>query len=186
MGSAKAKDGADYQPVTASTEQRMKKAVKAGEFRLGFLVHDVSRLRRTVVDKALSPSGVTRSQWWVLANLSRHDGEGMMQTELARLLDIGKVALGGLIDRLEANGHVVRRADPVDRRAKRIELTESGAALMADIQAHASRLNREMMSGISEEEIAVAEDILYRMKGRLIEMDKSIRRSGPAGQDASD
>jgi MarR family transcriptional regulator for hemolysin len=186
VGKTKTKEGTNSQPMTASTERRMKKAVKTGEFRLGFLVHDVSRLRRTVVDKALSPSGVTRSQWWVLVNLSRQDGEGMMQTELARLLDIGKVALGGLIDRLEANGYVVRRADPVDRRAKRIELTESGAALMADIQAQASLLNREMLSGISAEEIAITEDILHRMKARLIEMDKTMRRSGPAPQDGSD
>ena len=42
--------------------------------RIGVLIHDVSRLRRTVVDHALGPMGVTRSQWWVLANLSRHNG----------------------------------------------------------------------------------------------------------------
>ena len=52
-------------------------------FRIGFLIHDVSRLRRTIVDKALKPMGITRPQWWVLANLSRHEGGGMMQTELA-------------------------------------------------------------------------------------------------------
>lgn len=154
------------------------KAVKAGEFRLGFLVHDVSRLRRTVVDKALGPRGITRSQWWVLANLSRHHGEGMMQTELARVLDIGKVALGGLIDRLENNGYVLRRLDPVDRRAKRIELTDSGAKLLAAIQDEASQLNREMMKSISGEEIAATEDILHRMKVRLLEMDKDLRRAG--------
>src|SRR6202040_2575879 len=71
-------------------------------FRIGFLIHDVSRLRRTVVDKALRPMGVTRSQWWVLANLSRHNGGGMMQTELSKVMDVGKVTLGGLIDRLDA------------------------------------------------------------------------------------
>ena len=84
--------------------------------RLGFLIHDVSRLRRTVVDKALRPMGVTRSQWWVLANLSRHNGDGMMQTELAKVMDVGKVTLGGLIDRLEATGLLKRVADPSDRR----------------------------------------------------------------------
>ncbi len=186
MGITKTKDSVQYQPMTASTERRMKKAVKSGEFRIGFLVHDVSRLRRTVVDKALSPSGVTRSQWWVLANLSSQNGEGMMQTELARVLDIGKVALGGLIDRLEANGYVMRKADPVDRRAKRIELTECGAALLADIQDQASRLNREMVKDLSAEEIALTEDILHRMKVRLIEMDKEMRRTGPPNQDSSD
>jgi len=32
----------------------------------------------------------------------------MMQVELARLLDVGKVTLGGLIDRLEEHGFVIR------------------------------------------------------------------------------
>ena len=159
---------------------------KTGEFRLGFLVHDVSRMRRTVVDKALGPSGITRSQWWVITNLSRHDGKGMMQTELARVLDIGKVALGGLIDRLENNGYVVRRPDPVDRRAKRIELTDSGVKLLAAIQDKASQLNREMIIDISAEEVAATEDILHRMKLRLLEMDREMRRPGIAkGSEAS-
>ena len=41
-------------------------------------------------------------------NLSRHEDGGMMQAELAKLIDVGKVALGGFIDRLEAAG-LVRR-----------------------------------------------------------------------------
>lgn len=182
----KEKTGAAPKATKGSDDKKKSQAVKAGEFRLGFLVHDVSRLRRTVVDKAFSPLGITRSQWWVLANLSRHHGEGMMQTELAGVLDIGKVALGGLIDRLEANGYVERRADPVDRRAKRIELTETGAALLSDIQARASLINREMMEGISVAEIQATEDILHRMKVQLIEMTRKAGAAVPratAGED---
>ena len=52
--------------------------------RLGFLMHDVSRLRRSVFNEFMKPLGVTRSQWWVLAHLSRHDG--MNQTDLANVL----------------------------------------------------------------------------------------------------
>src|SRR3546814_1927172 len=63
--------------------------------RFGFLIHDVSRLRRVVVDRALKPLGITRSQWWVLAFLSRRDG--MTQTALASDLDLTKVAIGGLL-----------------------------------------------------------------------------------------
>ena len=91
------------------------------ELRLGFLVHDVSRLRRNLIDRFLKPLNVTRSQWWVLAFLSRRDG--MSQVSLAEELDLGKVALGGLIDRLEANSIVERRPDPIDRRVKRVFLT---------------------------------------------------------------
>ena len=151
--------------------------LKPGQFRLGFLVHDVSRLRRTVIDNALKPLGITRSQWWVLANLSRHDGEPTMQTELAKVLDIGKVALGGLLDRLEANGYVARKADPTDRRAKRIEMTPAGRSLLSLMQERATSLNQETMRGMTNDEILLAEDILHRMKLRLIEMNNQTKQT---------
>jgi DNA-binding MarR family transcriptional regulator len=140
-------------------------------FRIGFLIHDVSRLRRTVVDKALRPIGVTRSQWWVLANLSRHDGAGMMQTELAKVMDVGKVTLGGLIDRLESGGLVKREADPQDRRAKRVVMTPRGSKLLSEIQVIAKVVNGQIMSGISKTDIMRTEALLYKMKQQLISMD---------------
>ena len=140
-------------------------------FRIGFLIHDVSRLRRTVVDKALRPLGITRSQWWVLANLSRDDGTAMMQTELARVMDVGKVTLGGLIDRLESAGLVKRQADPHDRRAKRIVMTQKGTRLLAEIQTIAKEVNACIMTGIPRTDIARTEALLAKMKQQLIIMD---------------
>src|ERR1700710_2264509 len=106
------------------------------ELRLGFLVHDVSRVRRRVVDRALKPLGLTRSQWWVLAFLSRRDG--MSQVALADELDVGKVALGALVDRLEASALVSRHRDNVDRRVKRVHLTKAGIKLVRDIRTSVS------------------------------------------------
>jgi MarR family transcriptional regulator for hemolysin len=140
-------------------------------FRIGFLIHDVSRLRRTIMDKALRPIGVTRSQWWVLANLSRHNGDGMMQTELAKVMDVGKVTLGGLIDRLETSGLLKRVADPTDRRAKRVVMTPRGTKLLADMQGIAAQVNSMIMNGISRGDIARTETVLYKMKQQLIGMD---------------
>ena len=148
------------------------------QFRLGFLIHDVSRLRRTVVDKVMKPIGITRSQWWVLTNLSRESSHEMVQTELARILDIGKVALGGLLDRLEASGYIERKADPADRRAKRIVMTARGEEILAGMQTRASWLNAEMLEGMTAEEIRYAEDILSRMKRQLISMDSAMRSNG--------
>ena len=89
------------------------------DLRLGYLIHDVSRLRRMMFDRALAPLGITRSQWWVLAFISRKDG--LPQTQLANELDVGKVAVGALIDRLESSGFVIRQADP-DRPARQTRL----------------------------------------------------------------
>jgi DNA-binding MarR family transcriptional regulator len=151
-------------------------------FRIGFLIHDVSRLRRTIMDKALRPLGVTRSQWWVLANLSRHNGAGMMQTELAKVMDVGKVTLGGLIDRLETSGLLKRLADPSDRRAKRVVMTPRGTKLLADIQTIGARVNAEIMSGIPRADIARTEAVLHKIKQQLISMD-AVPGGASAGAD---
>jgi MarR family transcriptional regulator, transcriptional regulator for hemolysin len=140
-------------------------------FRIGFLIHDVSRLRRTVINKALKPLGVTGSQWWVLANLSRHNDRGVIQTELAKVMDAGKVTLGSLIDRLEASGYIERQADPTDRRVKHVVMSAEGAKLLAEVQEIANQVDGEIMGGISPADVSRAESVLCKMKERLMAID---------------
>ncbi len=142
------------------------------EFRIGFLVHDVSRMRRTLFDQEMRPLGITRSQWWVLAQLSRSIGtesgaDGMLQTELARIVDMGKAPMTGLIDRLEASGFVQRQPDARDRRAKRIVITDSGHAVLDQMATVGRRLNRTILAGLSAEEVRIAETVLARMKDNI-------------------
>ena len=137
------------------------------ELRLGYLIHDVSRLRRTLFDKWLSPLGITRSQWWVLAFLSRNDG--MPQTDLALELDVGKVALGALIDRLEEGGFVKRMLDPNDRRVKRVVLTKQSAALIETLRDRNTQFNQKILAGIPRESIEVTIETLRAMKHNLLD-----------------
>ncbi|GGB27793.1 transcriptional regulator [Tistrella bauzanensis] len=140
------------------------------EFRIGFYVHDVSRMRRTLFDAEMKPLGITRSQWWVMAQLSRslsHGQDGMLQTDLARILDVGKVTVGGLIDRLEAGGFVKRLPDGRDRRAKRVIITERGYEILEAMTSIGRQLNISILKGISPDDIAVAEAVLARMKDNL-------------------
>jgi DNA-binding MarR family transcriptional regulator len=138
------------------------------ELRLGFLVHDVSRLRRRVVDRALKPLGVTRSQWWVLAFLSRSDG--MSQVALADELDLGKVALGQLIDRLEKTGFIERRPDENDRRVKRVFLTRRSHALISEIRASVSVTEKEIVAKIRKDDLEATVRALRGMKENLLGM----------------
>lgn len=152
----------------ASRESRMEKALRAAGSRIGFLVHDVSRMRRTLYDQAVRPLSLTRSQWWVLAQLSRHMGaSGMPQTELARLLDVGKVTIGGLVDRLEERGFVQRRPDADDRRAKRVVVTAEGRRVLKRMIEVSETLNATIFDGFSQEEMRIAEAVLERMKANI-------------------
>ncbi|SCW72093.1 DNA-binding transcriptional regulator, MarR family [Sphingobium faniae] len=151
---------------TASKSFKRRSAT-APNLRIGFLVHDVSRMRRTLFDQEVKQLGITRAQWWALANLSRHEPEGMIQSDLARLLDVGKVTVGGLIDRLESSGHVVRKAGDYDRRIKRIFITELGYSVIDRMAEVGRQLNGVIMRGITLDNIHIAEDVMQAMKDNL-------------------
>lgn len=136
--------------------------------RFGFLIHDVSRLRRVVVDRSLKPLGITRSQWWVLAFLSRRDG--MTQTALAADLDLTKVAIGGLLDRMESANFIERRADRNDGRARRVYLTRAGAKMVNTIREHVETIELEILNRVPEEQLNQAADTLRTLKDTLLEM----------------
>jgi len=138
------------------------------QLRLGFLIHDVSRLRRQVIDRVLKPLGVTRSQWWVLAFLSRRDG--MTQTVLADELELGPVALGALLDRLEAVGLIERRADASDRRVRRVHLAKKGTRLIGRIRASVAEAECRLLGGARSKDIDATARVLRTMKGNILEL----------------
>jgi DNA-binding MarR family transcriptional regulator len=140
------------------------------ELRLGFLIHDVSRMRRSAFDRYLKPMQLTRSQWWVLAYLSREDG--MTQSQLAEELDLGKVAMGGLIDRLEKSGFVRREADASDRRVNRIFLEPRSKTIVNQMRPLNHQFNSAIFTGISDadlERTAVTLDAMKRNIRNLLQ-----------------
>lgn len=118
--------------------------------RLGFLIHDVSRMRRSAYDQFMKPLGITRAQWWVLAHLSRHDG--MMQTQLADVLEVGKASLGDVIEGLESGGWVERRPDPSDKRAKRVYLTKPAQGLIKRMTVMEHDFNSQILRDVNPSE----------------------------------
>jgi len=155
--------------MSAATERRVKGASRGGsEFRIGFLVHDVSRLRQTVFDQAMKPHGVTRAQWWALAQLTRRDPTGgMTQVELARVLGLGKVAAGAMVVRLEAAGLVSRRADASDRRINRVHVTGRGQRVLERMIAVGRELNETLLKGVAREDLEAADRVLSVLRNRL-------------------
>src|SRR3979409_763794 len=81
-----------------------------------------------IVGRSFAALGITMSQWWVLAFISRKDG--LPQTQLANELDVGKVGVGALIDRLESSGFVLRQGGHGGPPAQRGFCTKQGGGLL--------------------------------------------------------
>lgn len=143
------------------------KAARQG-IRLSFLVHDVSRMRRAAYDQIMKPLNITRARWWVLAHLSRHDG--MMQSQLADVLEVGKASLGTVIEQLEASGWVERRADPTDKRAKRVYLSRSAQPLMKRMIVEEEQFNNRVLSKLTLEDRATLIRLLSLIKEELVQI----------------
>lgn len=139
----------------------------------GFLLHDIARLMRKRFDQRARALGLSRSQWQVLAHLSRH--EGINQSGLAEILEIENITLGRLIDRMEEAGWVERRPDPRDRRARLLYMTEKVAPMMERMRALAEETRAEALAGLPAPEREALMDQLTRVRANLSE-----RAPGPA------
>lgn len=138
---------------------------EARDQRLGFFIHDVSRLRRTAFDEFMKPLGVTRSQWWVLTHLLRHSG--VIQTDLAQELALNKASLTTLVDRLEASGLVERRPDATDRRVKRLFLSRKAEKLVEEINSKSHEMSERVLQGLTRKERDELNRMLLHVKRNL-------------------
>lgn len=138
----------------------------------GFLLHDVSRLLRIEYNRRVRHLGLTRSQWRVIAHLSRN--EGSTQTFLADILEIENATLARLLDRLEADGWIERRPSPTDRRAKHLYLTDKPAAIIDAMFRISAQLQRDALNGMPNADRERLIDSLLGIKRNLLQMTSAI------------
>ena len=95
--------------------------------------------------------GVTLPKFDVMAALARREG-GMTMTEVSRFLMVSNGNVTGLVDRLVAEGLVMRTANAQDRRAIFVRLTRKGLRLFeAMAEAHERWVN-EILGSFSDED----------------------------------
>ena len=135
---------------------------------IGYVLSDVARLMRTVFDRRVRRLGLTRAQWLVLTRLYRRPGTS--QTELAEMLEVDRASAGRMIDRMEKGGWVERRADPVDRRVKRLHLTAEARRVHARMWAIAEATVDDALTPLSPLERARFTGLAARVKERLQSM----------------
>ena len=88
----------------------------------------------------------------------------MRMSDIADKLVLSRGGTTKVIDRLEELGHVTRRADPDDRRATLVEISESGRKARADARAVIDRGLEEVWSQhISDEEAATIVEVMERV-----------------------
>jgi DNA-binding MarR family transcriptional regulator len=130
-----------------------------------FLFPDIGRLLRRAFDERARAIGVTRPQWRVLLALSRR--EGINQGGLADILEVEPITLCRMVDRLQDAGLVERRADPADRRAWLLFLTEKAHPILTDLRDIGGEIFGQAMDGLSGAEQDTLNALLNRIRNNL-------------------
>jgi len=152
-------------PIQAVIEQP---EIRTGFGRnFGFLTHDVSRLIKRRFDRKARQTGlpITRRQAAVVLYIARN--EGVSQSEVATWLDLEPIALVRMLDKLNEEGLVERRAHPTDRRVRTLWLTRAAWPTVAQILAINKAIREEAFAGMPPHARDTVIDILDGIKGNL-------------------
>ena len=141
-------DGADsYEPLTAG--------------HLFFLLHHLVRQRENALGRELTKSGLTLSQWQVLATLSRLDKATM--GEVAAFCATDRTTLTRTVDRMVDDGLIRRDRDLVDRRQVHLNLTDKGWETFHEALVHVTGFNDRVTGALKAEEVERLQPMIRRV-----------------------
>lgn len=128
----------------------------------------IARRYRAQLDEQLRPLGYGTARMEALSTIARAPGPSA-QIAIAKRIGIEGPTLTRMLDSLEADGLVVRRQDPTDRRTKLIELTDEGRSALDEIMRVAHAFRASVLKSLSDDELdrvnAVTDKLLHQLCG---------------------
>ncbi|QYR52436.1 MarR family winged helix-turn-helix transcriptional regulator [Lysobacter soyae] len=133
---------------------------------IGVLFKQTRDAMWAAMSRALSAEGLdfTFSQYITLKRLSQGASSA---GELARAVEIHPGAMTRLLDQLETRGLVRRLADPEDRRALKVELTEEGQNARALTERIGEQIRMQAMEGLNLSEREELVRLLSHVRNNL-------------------
>ena len=129
---------------------------------VGFLLAKAYQRACLIFKEQFEGHDLTPQQFGLLGFLWQEDG--ISQALLSAKSQIDRTTMGGLIDRLEKEGLVVRQAHPEDRRAYRICLTEKGKALQPELTPLALRAQEMFIAKLTSDEVDALKSLLEKIR----------------------
>ena len=97
-------------------------------------------------------------------------GQAVLIKDIEQELNITKSVASNLVKRMVQNGLVELEVSPNDKRAKYVRLTDKSRSQMKPIKSFFDRIDRSLLDGISEEKLAVFEEVLDRLQANVDKM----------------
>ncbi|WP_049502858.1 MarR family winged helix-turn-helix transcriptional regulator [Streptococcus oralis] len=96
-----------------------------------------------------------------------HEQELTLIKDIEQEFNITKSVASNLVKRMVQNGLVELEVSPSDKRAKFVQLTEKSRSQMKQIKSFFDRMNRSLLDGISEENLAIFEEVMGQLQANV-------------------
>lgn len=124
-------------------------------------INRITRCSNFFRTQQLADSGISGVQCAYLLRVSHNPG--ISQDQLAGELYKDKSVVARHLATLQQVGYIRRESSPTDRRVQQLYLTEKAEAILPRILEVFAKWKDILTSGFTEEEISVAQNLLYRM-----------------------
>ena len=98
--------------------------------------------------------------------------------DIEQELNITKSVASNLVKRMVQNGLVELEANPSDKRAKFVRLTDKAHSQMQQVKAFFERIDKQLMEDIDEDELLIFEKVLSQLQ-------ENIKRIGGENEEIS-
>jgi MarR family transcriptional regulator for hemolysin len=132
----------------------------------GFLLKELGRLYTKRYEERARSFGLTLMQCKALVHLAKN--EGASQKGLCELSDIEPMAMVRIVDRMAADGWIVRESDPLDRRAHRLRTTPKSKPVYDRIWEIADETRNEFMGDLTAAERRAFMGLLERIHATVL------------------
>ena len=96
-----------------------------------------------------------------------HEQELTLIKDIEQELKITKSVASNLVKRMVQNGLVELEANPSDKRAKFVHLTEKSRSQMKQVKSFFDRIDRSLLDGVSEEKLAIFEEVMGQLQANI-------------------
>ena len=129
-----------------------------------FLLLDITRILRLEFERKVQKAalGITPSEARTLANIARFGP--LNQNKLSDLTGFGAMSAARVLKNLEAAGLVSRSADPNDRRAKIVQVTQKAAPLLTALKDVGEEVDAVTRGDMSLEDWTSLQSMLQKVR----------------------
>lgn len=118
----------------------------------GHLIRRLHQISSQIFQHQIHDAGYDVTSVQFSAMVALHTNPGIEQAQIANMISYDRATIGGVIDRLEQKGYVLRTISTKDRRAREVRLSDEGVRIYDLICPVVTSLQTEILENLTKNE----------------------------------